>query len=102
MLRSECYWTIDAICSSACGRDNRRKASLGCRSQYVGGGLMVAVIQVAITAGATVGGLLYDGGGYRVTFLASAVLLLLAGTLAFVASRVSPPLEAVEGARAMH
>jgi predicted MFS family arabinose efflux permease len=67
-----------------------------------GGGLMVAVIQVAITAGATVGGLLYDGGGYRVTFLASAVLLLLAGALAFLASRVSPPLKAVEGARAMH
>lgn len=67
-----------------------------------GGGLMVAVIQVAITAGATVGGLLYDGGGYRVTFLASAVLLLLASALAFVASRVSPPLKAVEGARAMH
>lgn len=33
-----------------------------------GGGLMVAVIQLAISAGAIVGGFLYDASGYRMTF----------------------------------
>lgn len=56
----------------------------GCRS---GGGLMVAVIQLSIALGSTVGGLLFDGGGYRVTFLASAVVLLIAAVLAFWTSR---------------
>jgi predicted MFS family arabinose efflux permease len=40
-----------------------------------GGGLMVAVIQMAITAGAAAGGLLFDVGGHAATFLVSAVLL---------------------------
>lgn len=40
-----------------------------------GGGLMVAVIQLAITLGAAGGGLLFDAGGHRATFLASAILL---------------------------
>ncbi|WP_022683521.1 MFS transporter [Sphingobium bisphenolivorans] len=40
-----------------------------------GGGLMVAVIQLAITLGAAGGGLLFDTGGYRATFIAAAVLL---------------------------
>jgi predicted MFS family arabinose efflux permease len=40
-----------------------------------GGGLMVAVIQMAITAGAAAGGLLFDAGGHRATFVVSAVLL---------------------------
>ncbi|ERJ33393.1 putative transcriptional regulator [Burkholderia sp. AU4i] len=52
-----------------------------------GGGLMVAVIQLSIALGSTVGGLLFDGGGYRVTFLASAVVLLIAAVLAFWTSR---------------
>ena len=43
-----------------------------------GGGLMVAVIQLAITAGATVGGLLFDNAGYQATFTASAMMLLAA------------------------
>lgn len=43
-----------------------------------GGGLMVAVIQLAITLGAAGGGLLFDAGGYRATFLVSALLLLAA------------------------
>ncbi|MBP0494254.1 MFS transporter [Pararoseomonas indoligenes] len=47
-----------------------------------GGGLMVAVVQLAITLGATVGGLLFDASGYRTTFVFSAVLLLLAAVLA--------------------
>jgi predicted MFS family arabinose efflux permease len=41
-----------------------------------GGGLMVAVIQLAITAGAASGGFLFDRGGYQTTFTYSAILLL--------------------------
>jgi predicted MFS family arabinose efflux permease len=40
-----------------------------------GGGLMVAVVQLAITLGAAGGGLLFDASGYRMTFLASAAVL---------------------------
>jgi predicted MFS family arabinose efflux permease len=40
-----------------------------------GGGLMVAVVQLAITLGAAGGGLLFDVGGHQATFLASAALL---------------------------
>ncbi|MDE5445055.1 MFS transporter [Bradyrhizobium sp. CSA207] len=52
-----------------------------------GGGLMVAVIQLAITMGAVIGGALFDLGGYQTTFAASAVLLLIAAILAFLTSR---------------
>src|SRR3954471_6779989 len=52
-----------------------------------GGGLMVAVIQLAITLGATTGGFLFDGSGYRATFAASALLLGASAVAAFVASR---------------
>lgn len=41
-----------------------------------GGGLMVAVIQLAIAVGATTGGVLFDQYGYQATFGLSAVLLL--------------------------
>lgn len=50
-----------------------------------GGGLMVAVIQLSITAGASLGGLLYDSSGYRSTFIAAAVVLCGSGLLAFAA-----------------
>lgn len=40
-----------------------------------GGGLMVAVIQLAITLGAALGGLLYDAYGYEITFVFSAIIL---------------------------
>jgi len=40
-----------------------------------GGGLQVAVIQLAITAGASLGGLLFDVVGWQSTFTLSAVLL---------------------------
>jgi predicted MFS family arabinose efflux permease len=53
-----------------------------------GGGLMVAVIQLAIMLGATVGGFLFDLSGYRATFGASAVLLVAAGLLALQAARL--------------
>lgn len=46
-----------------------------------GGGLMVAVIQLAITLGAIVGGVFFDFSGYQVAFAASAVLLLAAAVL---------------------
>lgn len=52
-----------------------------------GGGLMVAVIQLAIAAGSATGGLLFDTSGYRSTFGASAVVLLLAAFLAFLSAR---------------
>jgi predicted MFS family arabinose efflux permease len=52
-----------------------------------GGGLMVAVIQLAIALGSTVGGILFDMSGYRSTFTASMALLLVATLLAFLTSR---------------
>jgi len=52
-----------------------------------GGGLMVAVIQLSIALGSTLGGLLFDGSGYRMTFLASAILLVLAAVMALFTSR---------------
>lgn len=52
-----------------------------------GGGLMVAVIQLAITLGAVVGGTLFDLHGYQMTFAASAILLLIGATLALLTSR---------------
>ncbi|MDP9971813.1 putative MFS family arabinose efflux permease [Variovorax paradoxus] len=52
-----------------------------------GGGLMVAVIQLAIALGSTVGGLLFDSTGYRSTFAASSAVLLLGAFLAFLTSR---------------
>lgn len=56
-----------------------------------GGGLMVAVVQLAITFGAIVGGLLFDTSGYRATFGASAILLVIAAVLAVLASRSGRP-----------
>jgi predicted MFS family arabinose efflux permease len=53
----------------------------------VGGGLMVAIIQFAITLGATVGGLLYDSHGYSATFYMSATILLLGTLTAFITWR---------------
>lgn len=57
------------------------------QSAEAGGGLMVAVIQLSIALGSTVGGLLFDTSGYRSTFVASAVVLLLAAFLTFLTSR---------------
>lgn len=56
-----------------------------------GGGLMVAVVQLAIALGSTVGGLLFDASGYKSTFFASAVVLLIAAFLTFLASRSQAP-----------
>jgi predicted MFS family arabinose efflux permease len=47
-----------------------------------GGGLMVAVIQLAIALGATAGGFIYDMSGYRSTFAVSAAALCASALLA--------------------
>lgn len=54
-----------------------------------GGGLMVAVVQLAIASGAALGGVLFDGVGYQATFGLSACVLLIAAALAVAAARVS-------------
>jgi predicted MFS family arabinose efflux permease len=56
-----------------------------------GGGLMVAVVQLAIATGAGVGGILFDGHGYQATFSASAAILVLASLLAILAARAARP-----------
>ncbi|KQM22224.1 MFS transporter [Novosphingobium sp. Leaf2] len=54
-----------------------------------GGGLMVAVVQLAITLGAGGGGVLFDVAGYRATFIASAALLIGSAVLALLGARRS-------------
>ena len=56
-----------------------------------GGGLMVAVIQLAIALGSTMGGVLFDSSGYQSTFAASAAVLLLAAFLSVMTSRSPAP-----------
>src|SRR3954463_650092 len=53
-----------------------------------GGGLMVAVIQLAITAGASIGGFLFDRSGYQSAFTAAALVLCGSGLLALGAYMV--------------
>lgn len=52
-----------------------------------GGGLMVATVQMAITAGAAGGGLLFDAAGYRPTFAASAAILGISALVALIGAR---------------
>jgi predicted MFS family arabinose efflux permease len=52
-----------------------------------GGGLMVAVVQLAITAGAASGGLLFDHGGHEITFAFSALLLCGCAVTAYLSAR---------------
>ncbi len=54
-----------------------------------GGGLMVAVVQLAIAAGATAGGMLFDRIGYQATFGMSAAVLVAAALLAALAARAA-------------
>nr|MDX8311874.1 hypothetical protein [Agrobacterium sp. rho-13.3] len=54
-----------------------------------GGGLMVAVVQLAITIGATIGGLIYDTSGYPLTFSLSAGLLAAAAVMAELTRRLA-------------
>jgi len=55
-----------------------------------GGGLMVAMVQLSIALGSTLGGLLFDHQGYQMTFFASAGLLIIASALIFLTSRADP------------
>ncbi|MCA0279182.1 MAG: MFS transporter [Proteobacteria bacterium] len=54
-----------------------------------GGGLQVAVIQLAITAGAATGGLLFDAIGWQSTFLLSAASLAASSALAGITWRIT-------------
>jgi len=54
-----------------------------------GGGLQVAIIQLAITLGASIGGVLFDGYGWWTTFLFSAALLVGSFFFAIAAWRLS-------------
>ncbi|WP_431624141.1 MFS transporter [Enterobacter chuandaensis] len=53
-----------------------------------GGGLMVAVIQLAIALGSTMGGVAFDHLGWQSTFALSGILLLSAAVLTFMLSRL--------------
>lgn len=55
-----------------------------------GGSLFVAVVQVAIALGSTVGGYLFDHLGYQGAFVASAVLLLISAGLTVMTARSAP------------
>lgn len=52
-----------------------------------GGGLMVAVIQLSIAIGSTLGGILFDTQGYQSTFGAAAVLLIASALVALLTAR---------------
>jgi len=52
-----------------------------------GGGLLVAIVQLAIAGGAIVGGLAFDLSGYKATFELSAAVLVVASVLAWFAGR---------------
>lgn len=54
-----------------------------------GGGLMVAVIQLSIALGSTVGGMMFDNVGWQSTFAMSGILLLSAVVLTWFTSRKS-------------
>lgn len=54
-----------------------------------GGGLMVAVIQLSIALGSTVGGVLFDARGYQSTFLVSAMLLLVSAFMTWRTASLS-------------
>ena len=58
------------------------------RDAEAGGGLMVAVVQLAIMIGATGGGMLFDAAGYRASFGMSAVLFVVAAVLAALSERL--------------
>jgi len=57
------------------------------RDAEAGGGLIVAVVQLAIMLGATGGGLLFDVSGHGATFGFSAAVLVAASVLALLAAR---------------
>lgn len=54
-----------------------------------GGGLMVAVVQLAIALGATAGGVIYDRSGYESTFAVSAAALCASALVAAIGWRAA-------------
>lgn len=52
-----------------------------------GGSLMVAVVQLSIALGSTVGGFAFDHSGYQSTFAISGILLVAAAEMALLTSR---------------
>ena len=54
-----------------------------------GGGLFVAVVQMSIALGSTVGGLLFDHRGYQSTFVLSAALLMICAVLTAMTARAA-------------
>ncbi|MFK0310066.1 MFS transporter [Pseudomonas sp. NPDC090233] len=52
-----------------------------------GGGLMVAVIQLSIALGSTLGGVLFDSQGYQATFVAAAALLVASAGVSLLTAR---------------
>jgi predicted MFS family arabinose efflux permease len=52
-----------------------------------GGGLMVAVVQLAIAIGATLGGTLFDASGYQITFVVAAAVLGASALTAAISRR---------------
>jgi predicted MFS family arabinose efflux permease len=52
-----------------------------------GGGLMVAIVQLSIAVGSTLGGVLFDSLGYQSTFIASAAMLIVAALLTALTAR---------------
>ena len=54
-----------------------------------GGGLMVAIIQLSIALGSTLGGVLFDLAGHRGTFLASAAVLLVGALVTVLTARAT-------------
>lgn len=54
-----------------------------------GGGLIVAVVQLAIASGATLGGILFDASGYRASFGLGVAVLVPGAALAWLAARAA-------------
>jgi predicted MFS family arabinose efflux permease len=54
-----------------------------------GGGLIVAIVQLAIASGATLGGVLFDHAGHAAAFGASAAVLAAGSALAVLAARAA-------------
>ncbi|MGN8032791.1 MFS transporter [Pseudomonas sp. 22189] len=61
-----------------------------------GGGLLVAIVQLAIAGGAIIGGLAFDLSGYKATFELSAAVLVAASVLAWLAGRNATEVHLVE------
>ncbi|MES2027307.1 MAG: MFS transporter [Pseudomonadota bacterium] len=56
-------------------------------SAEAGGGLMVAVVQLSIALGSTMGGVMFDSIGYQATIIFSALVLILAAWMTLQTSR---------------